>query len=187
MDKLNLLSKFTNIINSQRLYKENLLEKLKSHVDKNMIFYKDADMGILSLFANLSSGEYLCFDTESCKDFDNHDKERVWCWSLSNTINDTVIYGYYLDEFMELITSLYKFKEFSFTKMSKTKNINIKIWVHNLGWDLEFMKYWLHNHNYTYYSKLLFDDDTVEDEFIDGNSWSVVENNGQTYLSLIHI
>jgi len=166
-----------------------MIEMLREHVNKYIIYFDNADPETLNMLANLDSNNYLCFDTESCADFDNNDQERVWCWSMSNTLNDLVIYGYTLDHYIEFMETLYTFKNLDFAKHKKSKqiNMNLKIWVHNLGWDFEFLKYWLEENSYKYYSKVLYDDETVEDEQLDCNSWNVVENNGQVYNAAINI
>jgi hypothetical protein len=164
-----------------------LLSRLKIHVSQNLIHFQNVSRETLILIANLNSDEYLCFDTESCKDYIDNTKERVWCWSLSNTLNDIVIYGYTLTDFINFMKELYMYKEFNFDKKSKTKNYNIKMWVHNLGWDFEFLKYWLYDNNYKYYSKILYEDNTTEEEVLDCNSWNVTENNAQVYNATINI
>jgi hypothetical protein len=181
------IQKFINVLNSHKNRKENILKRLKTHVNDNTVYFQNVSRETLITFANLGSDQYLCFDTESCRDFEDNEKERVWCWSLSNTINDLVIYGYSIDDFMSLMERLYDYKEFSFAKKSKTKNINVRLWVHNLAWDFEFMKYWLDQNDYKYYSKILYSDNTVEDEELDENSWNVVENNGQVYNATINM
>lgn len=166
-----------------------ILDKLNKHVFENLIYFKDVKEDLKKQFANLGADEYLCFDTESCRDIimSNEDRERVWCWSLSNTINDTVVYGYTLLDFLEFIKSIYRFKDFSFTKKSKNKFINLKIWVHNLGWDFEFLKYCIDELEFKYLSKIMYDDGSIEEETYDGDSWSVVENNGQVYNSTVNL
>lgn len=187
MDKLDNIKSFISNINNYKKHKQYMLSNLTNHVNKNIVFCDNVSRETLLLFANLSKNDFLCFDTESCKDFKNNDNERVWCWSLSNTINDLVVYGYSIDEFITLMQRLYSFKEFHFDSKAKSKNITIKIWVHNLAWDMEFLKYWLYDNDYKYYSKILYSDNTVDDEVIDGNSWTVTENNGQVYNSTVNI
>ena len=187
MDKLVDIINLLNVINNYKLCKEDLLNKLKKHVSENIVFCTDVDKNLLSMFANLSINDYLCFDTESCDDINNNNKVRVWSWSLSNTINDIVVYGHTIDDFIDLMKRVYTYKEFNFSKKSKTKNVNIRLWVHNLQWDFEFFKYWFIDNNYTYYSKILYDDNTVEDEILDCDSWNVVENNNQVYNGSINI
>lgn len=166
---------------------KNIFEKLKNKVNENMKYWGDVEKEELKLLANLSKSDFLCFDTESCRDYKNNNNERVWCWSLSNTVNDMVIYGYTIDHFITFINNLYLFKQFTFTKTTKSKNFNLKLWVHNLGWDIEFFKYWLVDNEYTYVSKIMFDDDTIQDEKLDCNTWNITENNGQVYNSTITI
>jgi hypothetical protein len=138
--------------------KQKLLEKLKNHVSQNLIHFQNVSRETYHLLANLKSNHFMCFDTESCKRIDEPEKERVWCWVLTNTVNDEAVYGYSLDDFFEFMETLYIFKEFNFDKKAKTKNFNIKMWVHNLAWDFEFFKYWLDDNNYTYYSKIMYND-----------------------------
>ncbi len=185
--------------------------KLNKFVKSHLIYFKDASKDLLKLLANLDGKNYLCFDTESCKDIKSNEeiqyyiksnkiveleelkklekkiKERIWCWSLSNTLNDDVVFGYSLDDFFEFLNMLYDYKQFDFRKKSKRKNLNIKCFVHNLAWDIEFFKYYLNEKGYQYYSKILYDDDSVEDEILDCDCYNIVENNGQVYNSTINI
>ncbi|MDF2606597.1 MAG: hypothetical protein K0S34_790 [Bacillales bacterium] len=172
---------------NQESEKTELIDRLKIHVSQNLIHFQNVSRETLIILANMNSDDYLCFDTESCKRIDDETKERVWCWSLSSTINDTVIYGYTLTDFIDFMKGLYQHKQFNFDKKAKTKNYNIKIWVHNLGWDFEFLKYWLYDNNFKYYSKILYEDNTTEEEVLDCNSWNVTENNAQVYNSTINI
>jgi len=183
-EKKKLINKFYNCLSAE---KQNIIDRLKEHVNENLIHFRNVSRETIQLLANLDNNNYLCFDTESCRDFNNTDHERVWCWSLSNTINDIVIYGYLLEDFFNFIQELYVWKEFNFDKKAKTKNLNIKMWVHNLAWDFEFLKYWLKDNNYKYYSKIMYEDNSVEDEFLDCNAWNIVENNGQVYNSTIQM
>jgi len=175
------------ILESEQIKKKELINRLNDHVSKNLIHFQNVSRETLNLLSNLDSNNFLCFDTESCRDFKDNTKERVWCWSLSNTINDIVIYGYSLDDFIEFTNELYEYHTFNFNKKSKTKNFNIKIWVHNLSWDFEFFKYWFDVNNFKYYSKILYEDNSTEDEELDCNCWNITENNGQVYNSSINI
>jgi hypothetical protein len=187
MNKNESVIQFTNVIRNYANYKGELIEKLKLHVNKNLIHFQNVSRETKEEIANIEKNQYLCFDTESCKDFNDNEKERVWCWSLSNTMNDIVIYGYTIDDFIEFMKDVYSHKDFDFNTKAKSKNVNLMMWVHNLSWDIEFFKYWLSDNKYVYYSKILYDDDSVEDEYLDCNSWNIVENNAQVYNATINI
>jgi hypothetical protein len=179
-----LINRFRNTLINR---KQSILDNLKKHVSQNLIHFQNVSRETLKELANIGTDNYLCFDTESCRDFEDNSKERVWCWSLSNTINDLVIYGYTITDFINFMKEMYQYKLFNFDKKSKSKNLNLKIWIHNLGWDFEFFKYWFDDNNYKYYSKILYEDNSVEDEILDCNSWNVTENNAQVYNATINI
>jgi len=183
-EKKELVNRLCNSLLTQ---KQIIIDRLKEHVNNNLIHFQNVSHETIQLLANLGKDEYLCFDTESCREYFNNEHERVWCWSLSNTINDIVIYGYSLDDFFNFMKELYKWKEFNFDKKAKSKNLNIKMWIHNLAWDSEFCKYWFDKNGYKYFSKIMYDDNSVEDEFLDCNAWNIVENNGQVYNATIQM
>jgi hypothetical protein len=175
------------MVNNESEEKEQLLKRLNNHVSQNLIHFQNVSRETIKFLANIPSNNWLCFDTESCRDFENNEKERIWCWSLSNTINDIVIYGYTISDFINFMQKLYYEHEMDFNSKTKSKNMNVKMWVHNLAWDFEFFKYWLDDNKYKYYSKILYEDNSVEDENLDCNSWNITDNNGQVYNSTINV
>lgn len=165
----------------------NNLERLKIFVSQNMKNVKDLDEGDLIFLSNLKS-EYFCFDTESCRDEKNIQNERVYSWILSNTLNDFSVYGETLEEFLNLLKSFRRYGKITRNKKDvKTKALKYTSFVHNLGWDIEFFKYTLDKLGYKYYSKIMYDDDTIRDERLDCNCYNITENNGQVYNATIRI
>lgn len=147
----------------------------KIHLDKYMINFENVN--ILNLNLLFPTGCIFVADTESCFKYDNGDiplkikngkgetinnpdfntEVHVYAWAVGNNLNDYVVYGNCLDDmfnFFKLIgdyrldlikvTSDKTFKE-------ANKMLNMKCFIHNLGWDVEFFKYSLFNANYKYH------------------------------------
>ena len=151
----------------------------KDNIDKNMLYYKDLlqkDKVFIQTYFNID--KYFCFDTESCYKRDNkgiepkitetktltngHTIERkvwnkdfckevkVYAWGLSSECGDYVVYGNHLQEFfstLDYIASCHYSKK----PKGKYPMANIKMFVHNLAWDIEFIKYYLVEQGYLYY------------------------------------
>ena len=155
---------------------------LLKFVNEHSHFYKNVHYDVIYPIVNSSC--YLCFDTESCRDFNDRKKERVYAWSISNTDNDEMIFGTDIESFLELLQTMYFYRD---NKLKKKKIYKRLGFIHNLQWDVEFFKYKLDELGYKYYSKLLFDDGTVKDEKLDCNCFNIVENNGVVYSFTIQI
>lgn len=165
----------------------NNLDRLKIFVSQNMKKVSELNEGDLYFLANIDK-DYFCFDTESCRDEKNIKNERVYSWILSNTINDFAVYGETLQEFLSLITSFRDYVKLARSKKKvKSKQVKYECFVHNLSWDFEFFKYVLDDLGFKYFSKVLFEDDTVQDERLNCNCYTITENNGQVYNSTIKI
>ena len=158
-------------------------DELKNFVKENM---KRTNECKYFTMKNLIDCEFLCFDTESCRDFNNREMERVYAWALSNTINDEVVYGLSITEFIEFLKTLY-FYDDKPQKNKKYKKVFEVGFIHNLAWDVEFFKYELEKMGFKYFDKILFTDGSVEDETVEGNAYNITENNGQVYNFTLQI
>ena len=122
-----------------------IMNKHLNHVKSNMFYCKNAT----NKFKDFNF-ELFAFDTESCTDKENDDTgARVYAWSLGACYTDTQVYGNNLSEFYDTLVDLgiYHFKNLFDGKAPKGRNkeiiIKLPIGVHNLAWDLEFLKYFL--------------------------------------------
>ena len=168
---------------------------------KNMFYYKDLNDDIIDIFIN---AKYWCFDTETCchseKIYDDYFNKqiisnekgihvRVYAWAISNTTDDTVIYGHSLSEFISCLNCFvnYIFKDINkegYTKTSVFKKIkkllDIEIGVHNLKYDSEFLKYELFNNGFKYYNSIISDNKVVG-KSENSNCFNIVENGNTVY------
>lgn len=113
------------------------MEKLKIHTIKNMIHVDDfklfTDEQVLEVF---DENALYTFDTESC---DDDVTAWVYAWSIGNTNNDKQVYGEDLNDFYSVFNRIARAHNKKYKK-GKT-NETFKVFVHNLTWDFEFMKY----------------------------------------------
>lgn len=121
-----------------------MMDKHLNHVNNNLIY---CDNILYYAFEDFR-GQQLAFDTESCTDTENDENgARVYAWSLGATNTDTQIYGHTLDQFYNTLVLMadHDYEYTSKLKHGKQQEIIIKfpIGVHNLGWDIEFFKYFL--------------------------------------------
>lgn len=102
--------------------------------------------------------ECLIFDTESCTKFLNDNTSaKVYGWGLGCTRSKQMIYGETLSQFFTTLNNLLNTnasKLVSIKKVKKaypkTKYVKVPIAAHNLGWDIEFIKYALMEQGYNY-------------------------------------
>lgn len=182
---------------------------MKSHINKYMINISNIDNYIEKF-----SGDCLyAFDTESCflnedikdfytnkntkidiNNFKNCDHVRVYAWAISNTQNDYVVYGEEIYTFFTFIEKLSKhlLKDINFDKLSESKVKTIKtklkfnIYVHNLGWDIEFLKYYLLSHNYEYYNSKIKNKKKCF-QALQSKSFHIIENDNNVYGTTINL
>lgn len=175
---------------------------MKEHVKKYMIHCSQ-----LNNYLNLFNVDTInCFDTESCfrneeikkiyeKKLDiNHegDAVKIYAWGLSNCDNDYVLYGETLEQFfIALQTIIYSRVDLK-QKLSESKIKNIKkmmklrVFVHNLSWDVEFIKYYLLRNGYNYYNSVVHEGKKVNTKNI-SKSFNIVEKDGNVYSTLVHL
>lgn len=162
------------------------IERLKNFIKDKMFRANKLTDYYIKDFANLDC--YYTIDTESCRDIINNDNERVYAWSISNTYNDDVIYGYSLDELLDFLIKFSEKKKYLIRHKNQSRvTTRTTFFCHNLGWDIEFFKYFLNDKGFKYYSKILYDDDSVVEEKLEENCFTITENNGQTYNSTIRL
>ena len=131
-----------------------MMDRHLQHVKNNMVHFKDIDNFILSNF----DFELFAFDTESCTDKkDDNNGARVYAWAIGSINSDLQVYGNTLNDFYITLENLceYHFNYLFDGKAPKGKTteliIKIPVGVHNLSWDLEFLKYFLEDEkDFTY-------------------------------------
>lgn len=105
--------------------------------------------------------ECLIFDTESCqKVAGDNTGAKVYGWGLGCTRSNKMIYGQTLEQFFDVCQNLftqYYYKYLTEYKIKptkggypKTKFFKIPCAIHNLGWDIEFIKYSLAEYGFNY-------------------------------------
>ena len=155
---------------------------LSTHVNKSMIKY--SKFINLYNYIELDKCDFLSFDTESSRVPNNEEIEHVWSWAVGNTYNDFVVYGNSLHEFIEFSNQLIS-DTFLILKpkvKEKRRLLNIKMFVHNLSWDIEFFKYYLLDKNYEYFRKEInVITGKVSNKCITEKSFSIAENKNQVY------
>lgn len=114
-----------------------------------------------------------------------YDKEvHVYAYGIGNTMSDYVIYGNDLSNMMDVFDLIIRSNTHN-RGLEATKELsNIKCFVHNLGWDLEFMKYNLLENGYTYYNAPIENEKKVN-KAQPLNTFSIVENNNITYQATV--
>ena len=124
-----------------------LMIELTKHVEQHMIhadeFHKWSDDRIKETF---SPASYYSLDTESC---DDNVTAWVYGWSIGNTGNDYQIYCENIDDIYAIFEKIARVHNVKYN--SKKGNETFKIFVHNLVWDFEFLKYSLFRMGYQMY------------------------------------
>ena len=110
---------------------------LSAHVNKYMVHVDNIDFVI----DKVSFAEYYCFDTETCctseevYNYYYNLKEKcpiqgkhakVYAWALSNTLNDFVIYGENLNQFLYCLDKIFKNRLGSGGEVTKKKYKTLK-------------------------------------------------------------
>lgn len=148
--------------------------------------------------ANFNTIECLIFDTESCTNYENDNTgARVYGWGLGVTRSNNMIYGQNLNQFWDVCQNIFSdwFNNNKHTiKINKSKKgfpkykyIKFPVAVHNLGWDVEFLKYSLIFNGFNYDKGLLktvVNKNTSYQTFTDveePNTFHIVQNNNIVY------
>lgn len=188
-------------------------------LQKYQIDFRDLKHINLSLNEIFPSECIFVFDTESCYKEDNKDtplkiydikKKRdvfnpdfntdvhVYAWSLANNMNDYAVIGQNLNQFFELINMIgkarvpYIFNESASAIKEYKRELKLECWVHNLSWDIEFLKYSLNDANFSYYhnevKKGLHGTKQKKNSLKvrEANKFNIVENTGTVYSSTIN-
>ena len=176
---------------------------LSDHVNKFMVHYSDLN-NYIDYFTNC---DYYCFDTETCctsvnvyndyyikkckcEEPDKHAK--VYAWALSNTNNDFAIYGETLEQFINVLQSIFDYvldiPGKSSIKRVKylRKQSKILIGVHNLKFDIEFLKYSLFEMTFKYANTVVIDGKSSSKDK-DSDCFHIIENDGIVYGANINL
>lgn len=144
--------------------------------------------------------ECLLFDTESCAINKENNSAKVYGWGLGITRSDNMVYGQNLEQFFNLLKLIAKThyntnkNDTDYTRNRKRKQgyekvlyKTIPIAVHNLGWDIEFLKYYLWYHGYCYQNQQIKNIQTKTERYQSIEyekqpmSFNICESDGQVY------
>lgn len=173
-----------------------------NHINKYIIHYTELENNL----DKFPKGVIYSFDTESC--FTNEELKRryesgekniqhevnavkVYAWGLSNTENDYVLFGETLEQFFDSLNILC-YNGIDTLKMSESKCKKIKsemkmeIYVHNLAWDIEFIKYYLLENKYKYYNSKVKDMKKINTAR-ESMSFNIVENKNIVYSANVNL
>lgn len=174
---------------------------MKKHIKEYLIHYDNLKENI----GHFNVDSTFCFDTESCFVSDeiktmyenkNKDKKtkikiegdavKIYAWALSNTTNDYVLYGENLTQFFEALNTILFSRvnlegKMSDTRIKKLKSaMKMRIFVHNLAWDIEFVKYWLLRNGFNYYNSKVKERKKVLTKMQPG-TFNITENSNIVY------
>lgn len=173
-----------------------------NHINKFMIHHTELKNNI----DKFSKNAIYCFDTESCfvnetlkNMYENKVKNinhkgnavKIYAWGLSNNFNDYVLYGEDLESFFNCI-NIICYNNIDLSKMSESKfkriksGMQLEIYVHNLAWDIEFIKYYLLENKYKYYNSKVKDMKKITTTK-EPMSFNIVENNNIVYSTNINL
>lgn len=172
-----------------------------NYVNKHLFF----DIGITDeqLEGFIKSDEWT-FDTESCEAFrgtialhqPKHLKYRkiarskVYAYAIANMNNDNVVYGLSLNNFLKVLDRYARLYSLRYKlKAPKKKEYGIRtvnIGVHNLGWDMEFLKYILIENGYKYKKGIIqkgYKTTAYTSNYItEPNTFNITRNKGTMYF-----
>lgn len=122
---------------------------------------------------------------------------HVYAWGLSNNLNDYQVIGQNLNQFIEFIEHLGKQKvplTFGNSKKAFTESkrkLTFDCWVHNLAWDIEFLKYALHDNGFNYFhneieSKFGVTKKKNSQKIKESKKFNIVENNNIVYSAKVN-
>lgn len=181
-------------------------QSLTKHVKKHMIHFDNLE----EHFDKFPIDCDYAFDTESSfmteeiqEIYENGlqkeiefegDAVHVYSWALSNTMNDYVLYGENLHQFFTSLNKICynRIRRYDFSNLSEKKvktmktNMKMRIFVHNLEWDIEFCKYYLLQNNYRYYNSLVIDGKKVQSK-TDAKSFNITENKNIVYTANVNL
>lgn len=151
------------------------------HVKQNMIHVEE-----FLLFDNETIKEffktdcYYTLDTESCG---TKTTAWVYAWSIGNTENDMQIWG---EDINDIYCVFDKIGRAHNTKYdSKKSNQTFEVFIHNLKWDFEFMKYSLFEMGFD----MFFGNVKYDKKFgsLQNGTFEMCESKGQVYSASIRL
>lgn len=180
--------------------------KYRNHVIKYMIHYDELEKNFdkFPIECDYSFDTESCFRTEEIKYiYDNGlqkekshegDAVHVYAWALSNTENDFVLYGENLHQFFTSLNKicynriekckLYNLSERKVRDMKK--KLKMRLFIHNLGWDIEFCKYYLLKKGYKYFNSRVIDGQKVASK-PQSMSFNITENKNIVYSTNVNL
>ncbi len=183
------------------------------HINKYMVNYTEVNHN--NIYYLFPHNALFTIDTESCfknenkgiplkiydfvkeknvlnKDFDT--EVHVYAWAIANTENDYVVYGENLNQLFNLFDFLMRVEYENYGTITSSRKLNSfkstlskRFFCHNLGWDIEFFKYTLNEHQYNYYRSEVNElTKSKKKSKIKSKSFSIVENDNTVYSSTIN-
>ena len=157
------------------------MEKITKHVKQNMIHIEE-----FLLYDNETIKEYFdtdCYytlDTESC---DDDVTAWVYGWSIGNTKNDIQIYGENLNDIYRVFDKIARAHNTNYK--GKKVNETFEVFVHNLKWDFEFLKYSLFEMGY----EMFFGNVKYNKKFgtLQNGTFELCESKGVVYSASIRL
>lgn len=165
------------------LYDSLTVTEIKDLIPKKSILFFDTESSFVNENKNipqrLEDGSFNSeFNTEV----------HVYAWAISNCNNNNVIYGHNLNTFMDFLHKL----ELSWfdDKLYKTEETQtvipaLEIWVHNLQWDLEFLKYELEKQKYVYENSKVNKCKEKIHQKISRGHYQIIETTGIVYAATV--
>lgn len=160
------------------------MEELKLHIKENMIHVTEMlqmdDKLIVEKFKIKDC--YYSLDTESCGE---NSTAWVYGWGIGNTENDIVVYGDNIDDIYMVFDKIARAHNKKFdSKKGSIERFNI--FIHNLKWDFEFMKYSLMRMGFEiFYGEVKWDKFKVGQ--LPPGTFSIVEKDGNVYGATIKL
>ena len=158
------------------------MEKLQIHINENMIHINDFMLLNEGLITEMFKVDCLyTLDTESC---DNNITAWVYAWGISNTENDFVIYGENLNDIYSVFEKIAKAHNKKYNS-KKGEVEKFKIFIHNLTWDFEFLKYSLFEMGFElYFGNIKYG---YKIGTLQPGTFSITENDGDVYSTNIRL
>lgn len=87
-----------------------------------------------------NSESYYALDTESSN---NNEKAWVYAWSIGCTKTDVQVYGNNIDDIYSVFERIARANNKKYDS-KRSQTVKFQVFVHNLKWDFEFLKYSFH-------------------------------------------
>lgn len=159
------------------------MDKLKKHIQQNMIHIEEFllfDDDTIKEFFDVDD-VYYTLDTESC---DDDVTAWVYAWSVGNTKNDLQIYGENLNDIYSVFDKIARAHNRKYNA-KKGSTQTFEVFVHNLKWDFEFIKYSLFEMGF----EMFFGNIKYNKKYgsLQNGTFSVCESKGEIYSASIRL